>query len=390
MAQQGQAGKAADGEAGMAGAFRIARLLGFNVYIHWSWLFIFALSTWSLATGYLPDVYPEWDAGRRWIVGGITSVLFFASVLAHELSHSVEARRRGIPVQGITLFIFGGVSALGGEARRPRDEFWIAFVGPLMSFALAGAFALIWLAARSSGATNVQAICGYLAYINVTLGIFNLLPGFPLDGGRVLRSLVWARNGNMLRATKVAANAGRVVAGLLVLLGILSLFGGNFGGGWFLLIGWFLWNAAESAYEQQRLESRLHGLSVDQLYEHETPRIPPTATLRQLAHDFILRQHRRAFFVVPEGEGRVLGLVTLSDLKKTPEDEWDRTTVERAMTPRDRLQTVTPRTDAMTAMQAMVEHNINQLPVLDDGRAVGLLSRAALLQAVQVGPGQGR
>src|SRR5215216_7084 len=232
---------------GMGGSFRLLRLFGIAVYIHWSWLIIALLSTWSLATDYPPDTYPGWTAQQRWLAGAITSLLFFGSVLAHELSHSVVARRRGVPVRNITLFIFGGVSALDGEPRGARDEFWIAIVGPLTSFAAGALFAAIWLVARAQDVTGVAAVAGYLAYINVAVGIFNLLPGFPLDGGRVLRSLVWGANRDMLAATRVAANAGRLVAALLIGLGILSLFGqGGFGGVWFIFIGWFLWNAAES------------------------------------------------------------------------------------------------------------------------------------------------
>lgn len=371
--------------AGMAGSLRLFNLFGFDVFIHWSWLLIFLLSTWSVATGHLPRVYPEWTAQQRWVIGAITTVLFFASVLAHELSHSLEARRRGIPVQSITLFLFGGVSALGGEARRPRDEFWIAIVGPLTSFAAALVFFVIWVIARSADLTPLKAISGYLAYINLSVGIFNLLPGFPLDGGRVLRSIVWGIKHNMLDATRIAANVGRGIAALLIGAGVLTMFtGGVSGGFWFILIGWFLWNAAENSYQQLFLQNSLRGLVIGPLVERDVPRIPPDATLRQLAHDYILRQNRRAFLVTPAEEGDILGLITLSDLREVPEDEWDAVTVYRAMTPRERLITATPRTEALAALQMMAAHNINQLPVMNGREPVGLLTRGALIGAIQL------
>ena len=351
---------------GMAGSFRLLRIFGFDVYIHWSWLIIFALSTWTVATQHLPTVFEEWTARQRWAIGAITTVLFFASVVAHELSHSLQARRRGVPVHNITLFLFGGVSALGGEARRARDEFWIAIVGPLTSFAAAGLFFVIWLAVRDADLPAVKAVAAYLAYINVSVGVFNLLPGFPLDGGRVLRSVLWGVKHNMLEATRIAGNVGRGVAGLMIGVGVLSMFGGGVSGGfWLILIGLFLWNAAEGAYQQLLVQISLRGLVVGPLVDRDVPRIPPDATLRQLAYDYILRRHRRAFFVAPAAEGDILGLVTLSDLRKVPEEEWDRVTVYRAMTPRERLITATPRTEAMAALQMMGEHDIHQIPIID-------------------------
>jgi Zn-dependent protease/CBS domain-containing protein len=364
------------------GSVRLLRLLGFDIDIHWSWPIIVLLFTWSLASDYLPDVYPGWTSQQHWLAGAITSVLFFISVLAHELAHSVVARRRGVPARGITLFIFGGVSALGDEPRTARDEFTIAIVGPLTSFAAGALFAVVWLLARAQDVTGLAAVAGYLAYINVAVGIFNLLPGFPLDGGRVLRSLVWGRNQDMLAATRVAANAGRVVAAVLIGLGILSLFGqGGLGGVWFIVIGWFLWNAAESIYQELLAQNRLGGLTVGPLAEPAATRVPPDATLHQLVHDYILPHNQRAFFVGPEA-GEVLGLVTLSDLRRQQQERWD-TTIFVAMTPRERLVVVTPETKAGEALRLMAEHNVNQLPVLIGRDFGGLLTRAALIRALQ-------
>jgi Zn-dependent protease len=364
------------------GTIRLVRLLGFDILIHWSWLIIFTLFTWSLATGYLPSVYPEWSAERRWIAAAITSALFFGSILVHELSHSIVARARGLGVSSITLFLFGGVSSLGGEPRSARDEFWIAVVGPLTSFAIGAVAAGVWLLTRDGDATVVAAISGYLAYINVAVGIFNLLPGFPLDGGRVLRSAVWAANHNMLAATRIAANAGRVVAAIMIGVGLLMVFTGGLGGLWLAVIGWFLWNAAESSYQQLLLQNSLQGLTAGMLAGPATMRVPPDITLRQFAEDYLLAHNQRAFFVGVEG-GDAIGLITLSDLHKHPRDQWDQISVFRAMTPKERLITVTPRTPAIEALQSMAEHNINQLPVVSGRDVEGLLTRAALIRAIQ-------
>jgi Zn-dependent protease/CBS domain-containing protein len=367
----------------MPGAIRIVRVAGFDIFIHWTWLFIFTLLTWTLSANYLPAIYEDWSTRQYWLVGAATTLLFFTSVVIHELSHSVVARQRGLPVKSITLFIFGGVSSLGAEPRSAKDEFWIAIVGPLSSFGLAILFGAIWYVGQAQDQPLIYAPAGYLAYINVALGVFNLLPGFPLDGGRVLRSAVWGRRGNMLHATRVATNAGRFVALLLIGLGILTIFTlGTLGGFWFILIGWFLWNSAEASYQQQLLQSTLEGVTAGALVEPGAPSVPADLTLRQLAHDFILRENRRAYFVTTD-VGDVLGLITMSDLRQTPEEEWERVTVYRAMTPRERLITVTAQTPAIDALQLMATNNINQAPVFRDGQLIGLLTRAALINAIQ-------
>ncbi len=370
---------------GMAGSFRVFRLFGIGVFIHWSWVFIFLLSTWSVASQYLPDVYPEWEARQRWLVGAITTLLFFGSVLAHEISHSLEARRRGLVVNSITLFLFGGVSALGSEARGARDEFWIAIVGPLTSFAAAAVFGGVWLLARGAGWEPIKAGAGYLAYVNIAVGVFNLLPGFPLDGGRVLRAILWGAKRNMLEATRIAGNVGRAVAGLLIALGVVTVFTGGLGGGfWFILIGWFLWNAAESSYNQLLMERGFKGLLIGPLIERDVPRVSPDVTLRAFAQEYVLGLNQRAFFVAATDEGDFFGLVTLSDLQKVPQDQWDTVTVYRAMTPRERLIVAGPRTEAQAALQLMAQHNINQIPVIDGRDPLGLLTRGALINAIQL------
>ncbi|HEY3523225.1 MAG TPA: site-2 protease family protein, partial [Candidatus Limnocylindrales bacterium] len=256
------AGPRPDARAGRVGsAVRIATIAGVEVNVHVSWLVIAGLVTWSLATGYFPTAIPGADATTDWLLGAVAALLFFASVLAHELAHSIVARGRGLDVESITLFIFGGVSNLSAEAKRPGVEFAVAIVGPLTSFAVAVAAYVVAIAFSTT--TPIAATAGYLAFINAALGAFNLVPGFPLDGGRVLRSIVWSVTHDLGRATQVASTVGQVVAWGLMLWGFWQVIGGNLLGGiWMIAIGWFLQNAAVASREQTVLEARLRRLLV--------------------------------------------------------------------------------------------------------------------------------
>src|SRR3970040_1741287 len=245
----------------MLSSFKIGKIAGIEIGVHWSWVFIFALITWSFAGGILKEFFPEWSDARLWSVAVIVAVIFFVSILLHELSHSLVAKARGIPVNGITLFVFGGVSNLGREAQTAAEEFQIAIVGPLTSLAIGALFAVIW-AALQGPAPDVAAIAGYLAFINGIIAAFNMLPGFPLDGGRVFRSIVWARNRNLLRATRTASRVGEGVAYALMACGVLQFVVFNpIGGIWMFLIGLFLRNASAASYEQLVVQTTLHGLS---------------------------------------------------------------------------------------------------------------------------------
>lgn len=372
-------------EARPAGSFRIARLAGFDILIHWSWVVILVLLAWSLESSYLPDIYPNWTSRQRWAVGTLTSLLFLTSVLAHELAHALVARRRGITVRYITLYIFGGASALSEEPRSARDEFWIAISGPATSLGVGVLCGGVWLAARATDIPEIHPMAGYLGVMNLFLAVLNLMPGFPLDGGRVLRSLLWGVKRNMLEATRIASNIGRVFAGVLMGAGMVIILAGGFlTGFWCLLIGWFLWNAAESHYQMLLFQTGLHGVAIGPLIERNVPRVPPDLTLYELAHDHVLRHNRRVFFVSPVEDGDIQGLITLSDLRKVPQAEWATTSVYRAMTPRDRLIVAGPTTGALDALRLMAEHNINQIPVFEGRDAVGLLTRASLIQAIQL------
>jgi Zn-dependent protease/CBS domain-containing protein len=367
----------------MLSSFKIGKIFGIEIGVHWSWIFIFALLTWSFGDkgGVLHQYIPEWSAERRWIVSGIIALIFFSSILLHELSHSLVAKAKGIPVRGITLFVFGGVSNLGREAESAGEEFQIAIVGPLTSLAIGAVFAVLWAALRNL-APQASAIAGYLAFINGVIAAFNMLPGYPLDGGRVFRSIVWARNRNQLRATRTAARTGEGVAYLLMAGGALQFFWNPIGGIWMFLIGLFLRNASASSYEQLLLQTTLEGVSVMELARSDYTPVPPDLTVAALVDQHMLVGQGRAYPVLAGEE--LLGLITLTDVRHLERARWPETSVYRAMTPVERLHTVSRAETAMHVLQLMAQWDVNQVPVLDGRRLIGIISRGDILRHIQM------
>jgi Zn-dependent protease/CBS domain-containing protein len=365
----------------MKSSVRLGRVAGIDVGIHYTWLFAFALIAWSLAAGFFPSAAPGLAAPTYWLLGVAAALGLFASVLIHEFSHSLMALARGLRVQSITLFIFGGVSTIVGEAERSLDEFLIAVVGPLSSFVLAGVF---WAAGQVAAldGTPLGAFLGYLASVNLILGVFNLVPGFPLDGGRVLRSIVWGASGSLRRATQVASYVGQGFGFLLIFWGVARLLGGDvFGGLWTAFIGWFLNNAAESTRQQQALTDDLRGVSVAQVMDPRPATAEPSMSVHEFVFDHVVRRGERALLVVQAGQ--LLGIVTITDAKQVPQEQWAATPVRRIMTSVP-LKTVPIEAELAAALQLMVEGTLNQVPVVQAGRVVGLLRRADMLRFLQL------
>lgn len=365
----------------MAGTIRITRVFGFEINVHWSWFFILFLVTATFATGVLEEFYPGWTALQRWIVGALVALLFFISILLHELSHSVVARRYGIPVESITLFVFGGVSNLGKEPETAREEFWMAIVGPLTSIAISAILAIAYfvLEPLDEGAATVSA---NLALINLGIGIFNLVPGFPLDGGRLLRSAFWARSRNLLDATRLASRIGEVAAYVIMGIGVFFfLFLDFVTGVWFFLLGNFLKGASEESYAQLFTDTVLKGTPVSALAVQTYDVVSPEVTLAELLEDHVLAGRGRSFPVVAGEE--LLGLVTLADLNQTPRDDWPTTTVYRAMTPFSKLKTVDPKDDLAKVMALMASGDLNQIPLVEGKLLRGLIYRARVLHYIQ-------
>ncbi len=367
------------------GSFRIGRIAGIDIMVHWSWFAIFILLTWWLSEGFFQEVYDGWSKQEAWTASVITVLLFFSSILLHELSHSLVARRLGLPVNSITLFIFGGVSALGEEPSSAKQEFRVAIVGPLTSFALAAVFGALSGVALLTDRENTPpaAIVEYLAFINVSVGIFNMMPGFPLDGGRVLRATLWAKSGDMLKATRWAANSGSFISFGLIAIGVLSILAGSFiGGVWFVVIGWFLRNASESSYQQLVFRQTLTGIKVREVVNTSYASAPPDISLSKLVQDYIFGFSQRCVPIVVADD--LLGLMTMSDLKRVRPEEWPTTSVFKAMTPREKLHVVSPDDDLTRALEIMAANDVHQLPVLDRRTFLGFVTRADVLRLIQI------
>jgi Zn-dependent protease len=295
------------------------------------------------------------------------------------------AKREGLPVSSITLFIFGGVSALGGEPSTPGQEFRVAIVGPLVSFVLAAAFGVAALVGELSDASGEPpaAIALYLAIINFAVGVFNMMPGYPLDGGRVLRAALWARGRNLLVATRRASLAGQGLSFGLIAIGVVSILAGNFiGGAWFIVIGWFLRNVSEASYQQLLFRSTLEGTAVGELVNREFDPAPPDMDLNTLVQEFMLAKGQRCVPIVAGAE--LLGLLTMQDLRRVPREEWAASSVFKAMTPREKLYVVDVREDVTEAMQVMAREGVHQLPVLEGGLFIGFITRADVLRLMQL------
>ncbi|MCL4499657.1 MAG: site-2 protease family protein [Chloroflexi bacterium] len=316
----------------MRGNIQIARIFGIPITINYSWIAIFVLLTWALAFFYFPTTYPSLSRVTQIVMGVITSIFFFGSVVFHELSHSVVARHYGLPIEAINLWIFGGVSELAEEPRTPSIEFQMSIAGPLSSFVLAGVFALVTYLGLLVRVPAVVGVTFYLAFINAFLGAFNLLPGFPLDGGRVLRSAVWYYTGDYRRATQVATTGGRVIAYLMILLGFVAIFSGLLTGLWLIFLGWFLLQAASSSYEQMLVRQALEDVTVGEAMTRDPATVRADVPVSELVNDYFMRYRWSSFPVINE-MGRLLGLVTVRAVRKIPQNKREGLIAENVMIP---------------------------------------------------------
>ena len=359
--------------------FRIATVRGIEVRVHWSWVAIFLVLSWTLAdTGFFGQ-YTAWPLAQRWALGLITMLLFFLSVLAHEMAHSLTAQHYGMRVPSITLFAFGGVSSIAGEMQTAGQEFRVAIVGPLTSWAVAIVCGALWLVVPESAASTVV---GYLGSTNLILGLFNLLPGFPLDGGRVLRSIVWARTNDLPKSTRIAANGGRVVAFGLMAWGLYTLFQRDASGLWLILIGLFLHNAAASSYRELMAEILLRDIPARLLMVAPPPPVEANQTLVSIVDERVTSSLDRVFIV--RRVNRIVGLLSVTDIVRVPRDEWLTKLAGEAMVPAEQVLTIAPDTGIVEAMRIMQEHDVHQLPVLEDGRLVGMVTLAEVVRQAEI------
>ncbi|MGH9442589.1 MAG: site-2 protease family protein [Thermoanaerobaculia bacterium] len=376
--------------------FHLVDLFGIGIFIDPSWIFIFFLITWGLASGFA-KAHSDWSAPVRLATAVSAALLFFASVLIHELSHSLVARSRGLPVHSITLFLFGGVSNLEREPASAKTEFVMAIVGPLSSFLLGILFLALGRAdARAILTTDpigaftrlgpLPTILLWLGSVNILLGLFNLVPGFPLDGGRVLRSLLWATTNDLQKATRWAASAGKAIGLAFILTGIAMAFGyrlpvfgtGVFNGLWLAFIGWFLKNAADASYRQVVIDDLLVDVPVGRLMRKEFPTVAADMLVGKLVDEHILGTDEGAFPVVDGG--RLSGMVCLGDVRKVPRGRWESTPVREIMTPASEVSVAASTEGVSEALREMTRREVRQLPVVDAGKVVGLLRRRDIVK----------
>jgi Zn-dependent protease/CBS domain-containing protein len=365
---------------------KLGRIGGIEIGLHYSWFIIALLIAFSLAS-HLHGVRPEWTPLTVWVAAVITALLFFCALLAHELAHSMLAKSRGLSVRSITLFALGGVSQIESEASDAKSEFWIAFVGPLTSVAIGLGFLLLahlagW-ARASEPRTPVVAVLVWLGYINIALAGFNMIPGYPLDGGRVLRAVVWWISGSAERSTRIAAQVGQAVAFLFILLGLYRFFlGANFGGLWLAFIGWFLLEAARSSYAEVGLRADLANRRVIDIMERDCKRVAGYLSLRDFVDEYLLHSASRCFLVT-DGE-RVAGLVTPEAARKVSPASWADTSLQSVMRPLNQLRTIPPEMPAWKALELMRREGLDQLAVVSNGKLQGIFSRGQVLRFLQI------
>jgi len=370
------------------GSFRVARILGIDIRIHISWVLIFLLVLLSLADQVFPDWYPQWSQQKTFLISAIAALLFFSSVLLHELAHAIVARQFKMSVSSITLFLLGGVANLTKEPPSARAEFFMASAGPLTSLTIGAlAFLVQQLVTNNIDVVPslqpVEGVARYLSFINIAVALFNLVPGFPLDGGRVLRSIIWGVRRDRVAATRIAARGGQLVAGLMVVYGVSrALDGEAMTGLWMFLIAYFLYGAASQALQQERVTAAVGSVRVAQLMTTNFRSAPAGISIGQLIRDVVLPNNLQAIPIV--AHDRLVGLVRITDLRKVEQDQWATTSVDAVMTPVSEVATVTPDEQIVAAIERFGGGDVPLLPVVDHGSLVGVLFRDAVVGYVRM------
>ena len=370
----------------MEAQVKLGRIAGISIGLHYSWFIIALLITLSLAA-HFHMANPHWSSVMVWSAAIITGVMFFAALLLHELAHSILAKVRGLKVREITLFALGGVSQIESDAPDAKSEFWIAIAGPITSVAIG--IVLIgaaWLSGWRSGTepgSPVTAVLLWLGYINLALAAFNMIPGYPLDGGRVLRAVIWWITRNADRATRWASQIGQTVAFTIILLGLFQFFTkhANFGGLWLAFIGWFLLDAARTSYVQVGLMSELRGRTVGDMMDRNCPTVEAYLNLQDFVDEFLLHRGLHGYVVVHNDQ--IVGLITPHEVKAVGRDLWPQTSIQAVMRPIGKVHSVSPDTPALQALQMMGRDDINQLPVVSNGHLEGLFSRSHVARFLQ-------
>ncbi|MCX6648079.1 MAG: site-2 protease family protein [Candidatus Bathyarchaeota archaeon] len=363
-------------------SLKIGHLYGVEVRLHYTWFLIFAFLTWSLAWGYLPVGYPGQSDVFYWGVGAVSALMLFISVLIHEVAHSVVAQRYKIPVNSITLYFLGGVSEIAEEAHTPEAELRMAAAGPLTSIVLGVVFYAVFIFGGSLLPLAVVAVLEYAGYINIVLAAFNLIPAFPMDGGRVLRGVVWGRNKDILKSTRTVTNVSRFISYVFIAFGFLdTIFIGDFNGIWLLLIGLYVQSSAVASMNETRVTQALTGVTVGELMTKDVKTVEPDLTLQQLQDYALVPLKHHGFPVVKDGE--LLGIITDEDVRKVKPELWDEKHVRDIMRKTSELVSVKPEDAAVDALIKLAKAGIGRLPVIEGGKLVGIITRSDFAKAIQ-------
>lgn len=367
----------------MGASFQLGVFRGIPIFLHWSLAIIFLLLTWSIASGLSPEAFPTIGAGAQWLIAALTAALYIASILAHELGHATVAQRLGVGVRRITLLVFGGIAELERESETARAELRIAVAGPIVSFALAVVFLGLGGLAIAIDQAVIEAPLIYLGVANLLLAIFNLVPGYPLDGGRILRAIVWQRTGSMEQADRRAAQSGQIVGFAFFTIAVFLILQGQFLTGlWLLAIGWFIQNNSGMVGAQSGVNTLLRGVTTRQAMDDHVQMVASRQMIRQVVEERVLGMGERFFVVTDDGVPR--GILSLSDIVRTPRERWDWVPASQAMVPWVRVVTVNPDTPLTEALQLIAERGVSQVPVVAQGRPVGVLSREMIINNLRL------
>jgi len=363
----------------MKKSYKIFKLLGIDVALHYSWFLVFLLLAWGLSADFFPHYYPELTTGVYWTMGLLSSLLLFASVLAHEFSHALVARKNKIGVDKITLFFFGGIAHISGEENlTPKKEFKMAIAGPLLSFFLALVFFIINI---SVSFVYFEAISYYLYKLNFILAIFNMAPGYPLDGGRVLRSIAWGITKDIKKATRIASKGGKIIAGAMILFGFIGIFLGM-GTLWFVILGFFLYYIAGASYDQMILKQVLSKVKIKDVMARDVRTVKPSITLADLFQDYFLKYGTEGILVAKNK--KFLGAVTMNELKQVPKDKWSKTKVKEILIPGKKISTAKENDNAMKILNKMAKSRLGVMPVIKNKKLVGAISIGSLIRYVKL------
>lgn len=368
----------------MANGFKLIKVLGIPIYINYTWFIVFALVVYHLAVLYFPYLGPYYRPSIRWIMAFVAAFILFSSILLHELAHSFMAQKQGIKIKSITLFIFGGIAQMIGETRSPRGEIKIAAAGPALSLFFSGIFwTITYLYKRDMAASPVMAVSQFLAYTNMIVAIFNLIPGFPLDGGRILRAIIWERTGNLSRATLITSRIGKGFAIILIVMGLWNIVQGIFINGiWLIFIGIFLQQAAEEGYRQTLLHRVLSAIKVRDIMVSPVILVEDYLTIEGVVNDFFFRYRFNSFPVV--SNNTLVGIISIHDIKKIEKDRWPYTTVREVMYTELSEFTISPERGAIEALDRMVEGQRGRLVVSEDGKVTGIISQRDIMQTLKL------